>query len=300
MFHPLKSQDDNCPQVPLGLSRVNAMEWVENGRVIRFGLGNNNQNPYLQSWIEWEISTDTLTSTTLTGTVEAIQLAERLELQDLFLNNDRLHLRLSPSLHSAIYTLSEPFPYTLYSTDTDQTEPRQLESLSENVSELNVLWISDNEAIIVTTPIYGGFGYDLFHICLDASCFTDISALADWVLGKPAVDLVNRRVAAYNGNASTMVIYGLDAQSIQTQIPLDMVLLHNLQPVWADDGSLLYVIGFSSNLNLALFSITIDTQEIVHVTDIQQALPEQPNDWLIAPDAQWLVFATPQLTLECY
>jgi hypothetical protein len=291
---------DVCPTFPLDLHSISNLEWGVKGQSIRMNIGTSPENLYLKSDIEWDIVSGELKSTTKTGTVEAIQFAEQAKITEKFLGqNDETHLELSPSLKYGLYTQKDPVPYQLYSFNLDSRKTIKLGLLSENLSAIHYAWYFDDKAVVTVEPMYGS-GYQVIDVCLDGSCFTDLSQLINQPVERPAILNSQTMLATSSSDTSTVWLYNLSTKKIVSKFTLNVRLLPNLNPIWSENGKSLFLVGFNQDLSkLSVYEFNLGNQNLKEITTLDKNIMSI-NDWLIAPEKNLVVLSIPEIVVKCY
>ena len=290
---PITAQNTEiCPTVPAGLQRVNSLKWMTENTIL-LSVGENTQNDYIQRWLVWDVTSGELSSTTLQGVYSALQFAADLGLNDTFYSYvDRSFLQVSPNTENALYMNDYRLIWV-----SDDLEPIELGLLPENFADMEIYWISDNEIVVVIEPLYGEH-YAIFHACLDGSCFINLSDVVDGVFGRPTI---NSELATVLFVAdSDMVIYDLQTDTVTNRIATEIRTIPFLQPVQDFDSESIYFVGFdTAGIYLNLYQLNIATEQIEVVTSINAEI-DVPMDWLISTDQQYMIFANPSISIQCY
>lgn len=290
-----QAQDPSiCPQPPNGLSRVNSLQWLQPDEIILLSIGEETENEYLQTWLTWDVGTGELAIATIPGVIEALQFSEGLGLYDMLLTNtDPTHLSLSPDLKNAVYMNNDRL-YGVISRDF--SNPIELSLLPENRFDLEVSWVSDEQIIVVIEPIYGE-SYEIFHICLDGSCFINISEMAGTFTDKPLIDTESNEVIFLA--SSVMFFYDLQSNTFTNQVSTELSPSPFLSPVRILDEYIYFIAFDASGVDLQLYSLdTLDAQ--IDVETVINPDVFAPLDWVMSENQHYMIFSTPSVYIQCY
>ncbi len=297
----LVAQNEQCPTVPEGLTHIVSMKASNEGNIVKLSLSDDRYSDYLKVNLAWNVLTGDITAEADEKTVEALKLVDQLDFEDSFYtDNDASHLSLSslPDSDMALYIAGDS-PPTLYSANVNTLQTQALGTLTENLSDVDVIWYSATQAIIVVTPIYGP-GFYSYDVCTDGSCFTDLTETIGFPSERPAIDIQSDFLATYNTDSSTITIVELTNKTLYKEYVIEHRLLANQNPIWSADGLSLYVLGFDDNLaNLVVYRITISTGDIELIAKLNDT-SDSILGWLILPDNHVVVTLDTELHVICY
>lgn len=300
IFSTSRTLADVCPIFPYKAQVVDNLEWGIKGQTIRISLGQSSENPYLKSGLEWNMISGQLDAITKTGTVEALQFAEQAKISDKFLGlYDETHLELSPSFTYGLYTQTQPAPYALYSFNTESEKTVELGLVSNRLSKIQYSWYRDDEAVLTITPIYGE-GYQVIDVCLDGSCFVNLSQLINQLIERPAILSAQGILAVYStyNNTSRIWLYDLNTKKIASEFTVNVRLLPQLNPIWSEDGKSLYMVGFNEDKSTEyVYQFDLGSQKLTVITDLGNTFVK---DWLIEPSKNLIALSIPEIVFKCY
>ncbi|MCA9892741.1 MAG: hypothetical protein KC615_07135 [Anaerolineae bacterium] len=269
------------------------MSWFDDDQILQFSVTEDRKSDYLRTWVSWNIDTDQLSLVSQPQTLDALRVASALDVYNVLMSsNDTTHLSMSPDSSRAVY-LDDNHLFVVH--DFSMPEPVDLGHLTENLDDVAIYWITEDDVVVVATPIYGS-GFEIFHICTDGECFVNVSALADNFTSKPFINKQDETVVFHIGDE--ILSYSVREHAIQSRVQLPVRALITLQPIVDADWS--YFVGFDqSNIDLALYGFNQATNalDLLKAVDID---PEYFSDWIIAPHRHLAIFATPTLQVACY
>jgi hypothetical protein len=301
------AQTEDCPFVPDGLVNITSLEWDTPNESIRVRVGNGHQSEYLQTTLKWDVFSGTLEAVANERTVDALRLVDRLNIEDsFFAENNASYLSLStiPESDYVLYIAETPRK-TVVSVNTGTLETIELGQVTENLFDLDVIWYATDKAIVVVEPIYGS-GFYSYDVCLDGSCFINLSQLLGYSdaapAERPALNPQHSLLAAYNVASSTVSIVDLESRALQREYPVAHLLLGNTNPIWSEDEQSIYFWGFDdSRTEFVVYSLDLSSGITEVVMNMgEDSYGEYIDRWLIMPDEKILIWSNRDLHIRCY
>jgi hypothetical protein len=179
--------------------------------------------------------------------------------------------------------------------DADANDPRELGLVSENLADIDVQWVTNDEAIVIVEPIYGE-GYENYHVCLQEDCFNNVSEQVGGITGYPDFNPEEGEMVIQVD--SDIVFYHLDTQTLSQRITTDRRLLLNINPIWDTETNGIYFMGFEG-VQLVLYHLDRATE----VLRVETTLPPtiiDPTNWLLNLNQRYILFSDPNLEIYCF
>lgn len=297
----LNAQSDSCPSVPSGLIHVSDLEWGTVNETVRVQIGSNTQSEYLQNTLSWDVSNGTLTNESNEKTVEALSLIDKLDLGDRFFGeHDTTQLSLSPFPQSDFAIYVSDTPNTVYSIDTQTFEQAAIGQITDNPSNLDVLWYAKDKAVLVVEPIYGS-GYWIYDVCVDGSCFIDLNQLLGYIPERPALNSTFEQVAIYDAVTSQISVFDLEANQIIQEYEVNHQLIQQIAPVWSVGSQFIYYWAFDEQqTNYLVYQLDTMIGNTEPVVEVDSVMGDLIHDWLIMPDKHILIWVDEEVHIQCY
>lgn len=301
----LDAQSSDCFQLPPGLTDVESLQWDQSGTTPLIGIGQINDNRFLQSWLTFDIASGTLESTLLPDTFIGLQVVDTLGLEEAFINNG-IYLSVSPSETRAVYFPLEESTYyaeSLFAVDLSTMQETDLGELPI-YTLVETMWLSDSELLIVHAPPLG-IGYGILTVNLETGQITNISEAIDVIIGRPAISPDGEQLAISGivTDPQEMLIYNLVEDRLIEHIQLDVSLLSDLQPVWSENNHI-FAIGLDENIDFNVFQIDLDSDEVTSIALLESdPLRNFYTDWLLSEQDRYVMFITldeRSLQIECF
>ena len=293
----VSAQVEPCPNIPTGLINISSLEWNTGNENIRVSIGNRYQSEYLQTKLLWDVFSGEVHAIANERIVQVLSLVNKLDIGGRFFTEyDASHLSLSTVNESdyALYVVGDP--KTVFSVNVESLETLELGHLPDNLSDLSVLWYDKDKAIIVVEPIYDT-GYWVYDVCVDGSCFLDITEILGYLPERPILNGGYNRLAM--AGSSSITIFDLENQSIYQVLPISFHLLQNINPIWSDDEQSIYFWGFDDSLtDLVVYELDLSTGDIEVTVTVDYA--DSINQWMIIPDKHILIWTDVDLHIQCY
>jgi len=295
------SQETSCPTVPDGLANVKDLQWAEYGVRVNAYLDRESSNPVLESHIVWNIDASEFQTETRENAAGTLRFVDRANLEDSFFSPwSNFYLEMSPSEEYVLVALSSPLALTLYSINTATLTRIELGTITANTSTLHVMWHGENQAVVISTPIYGE-GYYLYDVCLEGSCFVDLNHLLGYPSEYPAISPDNELLASYVASHRMMNLVDLESEEVQRQIVVQNRLLPNVGANWSQDGTMLYYLGFDESLgNINVYQLNLETEEEELISALAPNI-SSASSWLIHPEGRRIIVTDGNSTyITCY
>lgn len=294
-IQPLHAQDASCPTVPPGLIQVADMEWIELGHSVLISIGQPSHSEYTQIHLQWDLTSGELMPVVMPGTVEVLQVVAYLGLASTFFSamGDTTHITLSPQLDYAVYSIDS----LLYAFNRNMRATTVIGTLPDNLTDFEVIWLPNDEAVIVIEPIYGE-GSEIYHVCLDSDCMVNVSSMVNAFTTRPAINAQNQ-IVFFEIASQRLVTYDIATRQIANRYSVSVLPYTLLSPIWSADGDSMYFLGFDTNL--ALFQYQISTQEQTLVTEIPIDAPATIQDWLLSIEGRFIILGSQSgIYVHCY
>jgi hypothetical protein len=299
----VSAQTKDCPIVPAGLVNVTALEWNVRNESVRVQVSDGNRNEYLQITLIWDVFSEEIEAVAKERAVDALRLVDRLNIErTFFTENDVSHLSLStfPESDYALYIAEMPLK-TVFSVNINTLETTELGLITDNLSDLDVLWYAQDKAITIVEPIYGQ-GFLSYDVCLDGSCFIDLNQFLGYLAERPQLNSHNSLLAVYDPASSVMSIVDLETKTLQREYPITHQLLQGIHPIWSEDEQAIYFLGFDDNrVNILAYRLDLLTgnTEVVVTLDTESYV-ELIDYWLIMPEQNMLIWSNLDVHIQCY
>lgn len=281
-----------CPEIPRGVNQIQDLIWIARGDSVLVSIGQSSENAYLQTWLNWDIQSGELVPVTVNGVVNALQFADALGIWDAFTSeNDSTQLSVSPDMQNVLYIQDS----RLFTIGAEDATPRELGLVSENLADVDVQWVTDDEAIVIVEPIYGE-GYESYHVCIQEDCFNNTGEQAGGIMGYPDIRPDVREMVVQVD--SDIVFYDLDTQTFGRRVATDRRLLLNINPIWDAETNEVYFMGFEG-VQLVLYQLDLTTEVLSVVTTLPPTIIA-PTNWLLNLDQRYILFSDPTLEIYCF
>ncbi len=292
LFNHATIQANDCPQIPDGIYRIVDLEWAKENEVVRLSIGfGEYESPHKRTWLDWNVHTNELEAVIPDGLVETTLAVGMLESGESKIEGQVVYpfenyIELSPNRNRAIYIVrlrqEENIIYAIDNIQSNITYD-EIQNISVHIPT-DVMWITDNQALIVTDYP----SYDFLLFCFDGSCFEDLNILAS-ENNLPSISPAKDKIAFVAvGSANTIVIYNPSTLNIEQSIELEYRFSSN-NLLWSSDGNSLYFIGRPEDrgVDFGVYNLNLENGEVTKI--LQQIDYFYGKDWLIDPINRFII-----------